>query len=121
MNITLLHLKKLWDKTRLKKIELYGLTVCSDKILNFKKYSNLIPLIDAVWSEDHDGTVTKRNRSKHSKHIFVSQICGVAQREYKQVLEILNTKTITFVSEKEDRRFFSKSRKFFPNANYKRV
>ena len=63
-----------------------GLTIGSG---SFLKPGRHLEEIDAVWGDDHDGLVQKRNRlreqHKVAKHIFISQICDVAVEEYATV------------------------------------
>jgi hypothetical protein len=99
MEITLDHLKKLWDDERIKKIRAqHSFMVASERVLDYKKRDNLIFCLDAVWSDNHDELVEKRNSSRRFKHIFVSQICDVACEEYKTVCQILDLKGIILVA-----------------------
>jgi len=99
MIITLSHLKKLWNSERIKKIKTNkAFSVASERVLDYKKRDGIIKYVDAVWSDDHDGTVEKRNRCKRLKHMFVSQICDVAVEEYATVCKILKLQGIVLVA-----------------------
>jgi len=98
MDITLQHLKKAWDKNRLRRIKRRGMFIGSEESL-LKKYSKQWPKIDAVWSDNFLKALGRRNRNKKNgtKHIFISEICDIAVKEYEQVGDILNNYDITFV------------------------
>jgi hypothetical protein len=91
MKITLSHLQKKWDKSRIWKIKTLGFVIGSDKLFDIPKYPS-IKLIDAIWSDDHDGSVEKRNSNKIFDHIFISRICDIAVEEYATVCKLLNVK-----------------------------
>jgi hypothetical protein len=114
MKITLTHLKKGWNSTRLKKIKEIGFVIGSDKFLNQPYHVLALYCIDAIWSDDHDGSVEKRNNARKGtlgeffKHVFISEICDVAVEEYATVCKLLKVKTIFLLGDKE---FTKKSRK----------
>jgi hypothetical protein len=111
MKITLSHLKKLWDDYRIKRIKQnQAFFVCSEKVLACKK-RNIIKHIDAVWSDDHDGTVKKRNEFRRLKHMFVSQICDVAAEEYATVCKILKLKGIVLVAYNDEIKYLLRCQK----------
>ena len=115
MKITLSHLKKGWNSARLKKIKEVGFVIGSDTFLNRPYHILALYCIDAIWSDDHDGSVEKRNIARKSKryglifkHIFISEICGVAVEEYATVCKLLKVKTIFLLG---DKKFTERSRK----------
>jgi hypothetical protein len=115
MRITLNHLKKAWNDNRLKKIHTEAFAIGSDKLFNLKISGVVQNLIDAIWSDDHDRAVAKRNKFRQEycqfKHVFISEICDVAVDEYKTVCNLLRVKNILLVGLKRDKKFFRVSRK----------
>jgi hypothetical protein len=112
MKITLSHLKKRWNSARLKKIKETGFVIGSDEFLNEPYDVLALYCIDAIWSEDHDGSVEKRDilitKNSFFKHIFVSEIGDVAVEVYATVCKLLKTKTIFLLGNKK---FIQKSKK----------
>src|SRR5271157_230908 len=118
MKITLSHLKKGWNSARLNKIKEVGFVIGSDEFLNEPYDILALYCIDAIWSEDHDGSVEKRNiaRTKNAlfKHIFISEICDVAVEEYATVCKLLKVKTICLLGNKKFIQISKKLLSFIP-------
>ena len=117
MKITLKHLKKRWDKDHLADIKMAGrLVIGSDRIFGLS--DAVTTFIDAVWSEDHDGAVEKRDSNKERfKHIFISEMCKVAVEEYDTVCHLLGLSKILLLSVQGDVDFFLKSEELLKSLN----
>lgn len=115
MKITLTHLKKRWSKNHLKDIKrIKRLVIGSDKVFNC---SDLITtFVDAVWSNDYDVSVKKRDSNKRFKHIFISEMCKTAAEEYKTVCDLLGIEKILLVSV-DDKEFYNKSKELLKPLN----
>ena len=104
MKITLKYLKTAWNKERLNLIQKRAFIIASDKML---KFPNTLIAIDAIWTDDHDRILKQKRKIKLAKHIFVSQFCDIAVKEYDTVCKLLKVKKIILVG---DIKFFNISK-----------
>ena len=112
IKITLKYLKTRWDDDRIKNIKKSSFIIGFDKILLSKKLCppSVTPysiLVDAILTDKHATMVKKRDKTAGASHLFVSQFCDVAAKEYNLVCKILKAKKITFVG---DEKFLRKTK-----------
>jgi len=116
MDITLDYLKKLWDDKRIARIKKEGMHL-ADSTIFFKKYSDIWPEIDAVWTGSgmFEQAISRRRRVKKKydgcHHIFISEICNIAVEEYRQVANIMGTNKITLYIERYSGHWLGMSQK----------